>query len=135
MASWGGLKNKVHSMVLANFIMGSCTVALGLVPIFWVYSVFMMIAGIAMPLFNAPSTVLLQQKVEDSYRGRVFGVLGMIWSSMMPLGILVFGPMADAIRIEWILIGTGLLMCVQSLVMLNSKVMIEAGRPVEPAST
>ena len=78
MASWGGLKNKVHSMVLANFIMGSCTVALGLVPIFWVYSVFMMIAGIAMPLFNAPSTVLLQQKVEDSYRGRVFGVLGMI---------------------------------------------------------
>lgn len=72
-------------------------------------------------------------KVEDSYRGRVFGVLGMIWSSMMPLGSLVFGPMADVVRIEWLLVGTGLLMCVQSLVMPGNKVMIEAGRPVQPA--
>jgi DHA3 family macrolide efflux protein-like MFS transporter len=101
----------------------------GIVPFFWVYAAFMALAGIAMPLFNAPSNVLLQQKVEDSYRGRVFGVLGMIWSSMMPLGSLVFGPLADVVRIEWLLIGTGLLMCVQSVVMLSSKVMVEEGKP------
>jgi len=40
------------------------------------------------------------------FLGRVFGVLGMISSSMMPLGMLVFGPIADGIRIEWLLIGT-----------------------------
>jgi DHA3 family macrolide efflux protein-like MFS transporter len=133
MAAWGGLRNKVHSMVLANFIIGACTAALGIVPVFWVYLGFMVLAGSAMPLFNAPSMVLLQQKVEDSFRGRVFGVLGMITSSMMPLGILVFGPVADVVRIEWLLIGTGLLMCVQSLVMLGNKVMVEAGRPTAPS--
>ncbi|MGE5580303.1 MAG: MFS transporter [Bacillota bacterium] len=135
MASWGGLPNKVHSMVLANFIIGAFTAALGFVTPFWIYCGFMVLIGMAFPLFNAPSNVLLQQQVEDSYRGRVFGVQGMIWSSMMPLGSLVFGPLADVIRIEWLLIGTGLLMCVQSMVMLSSKVMVEAGRPVVPQPT
>ncbi len=131
MASWGGLRNKVHSMVLANFIIGACTLALGFVSVFWLYAALMVAIGLAMPLFNAPSNVVLQQEVEDSYRGRVFGVLGMIWSSAMPLGSLVFGPMADVIKIEWLLIGTGLLMCVQSMVMLSSKVMVDAGKPIE----
>lgn len=129
MASWGGLRNRVHSMVLANFIIGTCTAALGFAMPFWIYCGLMVVIGMSMPLFNVPSNLILHQQVEDSYRGRVFGVLGMIWSSMMPLGSLAFGPMADVIRIEWLLIGTGLLMCVQSMVMLGNRVMIEAGRP------
>lgn len=128
MASWGGLRNRVHSMVLANFIIGASTTALGFAMPFWVYCGLMVVIGMSMPLFNVPSNFILHQQVEDSYRGRVFGVLGMIWSSMMPLGSLAFGPMADVMPIEWLLIGTGLLMCVQSMVMLSSKVMVEAGR-------
>lgn len=62
--------------------------------------------------------------------GRVFGVMGMIANSMMPLGMLVFGPMADFIKIEWLLMGTGLVLVVQSLLMYENKVLIEAGRPV-----
>jgi len=56
--------------------------------------------------------------------------MGMIATSMMPLGMLIFGPVADYIRIEWLLIGTGLLLVVQSLFMLGSKALVEAGRPV-----
>lgn len=54
----------------------------------------------------------------------------MISSSIMPMAMLVYGPMADFIKIEWLLIGTGLLMVVQSLFMLNSKVLIAAGKPI-----
>lgn len=81
-----------------------------------------------MPMFNTPATVLLQEKVEEDYLGRVFGVLTMISTSMMPLGMLVFGPIADIIAIEWLLIGTGILIFALGFFLLGSKVLIEAGK-------
>jgi len=79
-------------------------------------------------MMNTPSTVLLQQKVEEEFLGRVFGVLSMISSSMMPLGMLVFGPLSDYFKIEWMLIGTGILMIVETIILLGNKVFIEIGR-------
>lgn len=128
MASWGGFKNKAHTMILSMLISGVCTFALGVVPVFAVYLVFMGITGITIPLFNTPSTVLLQEKVEENYLGRVFGVLTMISTSMMPLGMLVFGPISDIIKIEWLLIGTGALVFLLGFVMLSNKTLIQAGR-------
>jgi DHA3 family macrolide efflux protein-like MFS transporter len=112
-------------------MVGICTLALGVVPIFWLYLMFMVITGISIPFFNTPSMVLLQEKVEPDFLGRVFGVMGMISSSMMPLGMLVFGPIADIIRIEWLLIGTGFLMFIQSFFLIGSKDLVEAGKPKE----
>lgn len=128
MASWGGFRNKIYTMVLACLIMGAGTVALGFIPIFWLYNVVMAVVGLAMPMMNTPSTVLLQQKVEEEFLGRVFGVLSMISSSMMPLGMLVFGPLSDYFKIEWMLIGTGILMIVETIILLGNKVFIEIGR-------
>lgn len=129
MAYWGGFKNKVHSMTLSILIIGGCTFALGIIPVFSIYLVLMGLAGIAMPIFNTPFTVLLQEKVEADFLGRVFGVLGMISSTMMPLGMLLFGPLADIINIEWLLIGTGLLIFIEGFFLLGNKVLIEAGKP------
>lgn len=129
MASWGGFRNKIHTMTLSCLMIGACTLALGLVPAFWIYLIFMGLVGVAMPIFNTPSTVLLQEKVDENFLGRVFGVLAMITSSMMPLGMLVFGPLADAIPIEWMLIGTGVLLFVQGFFLAGSKVLVEAGKP------
>ncbi|MFA7467166.1 MAG: MFS transporter [Desulfotomaculaceae bacterium] len=130
MTTWGGFKNRVHTMTLSMLITGACTVALGLVPVFWIYLIFMGLVGIAMPIFNTPSTVLIQEKVDVNYLGRVFGVFGMIASAMMPLGMLVFGPVSDSLKIEWLLIGTGLLLFIQGFFLLGSKVLIEAGKPI-----
>ena len=129
-ASWGGFKNKVHTMVFASLLMGVCTFALGIVSIFWIYLIFMAVFGIAMPVFNTPTTVLLQEKVEESYLGRIFGVFGMISTSMMPLGMLIFGPIADVIKIEWLLTGTGLLILLLTFFLARNKVLLEAGKPV-----
>lgn len=128
MASWGGFKNKIHTMALSVFVTGIGTLALGLAPTFWLYTFFMGLIGIVMPVFNTPSTVLLQEKVEPDFLGRVFGVLGMISSSMMPLGMLIFGPIADIIEIEWLLIGTGVVIFIQGWFMLKNKVLLEAGK-------
>ena len=128
-AVWGGFKNRTYTMALSSIIFGVCTFLLGIVPNFWFYCSIMALAGVAMPLFNTPSTVLLQEKVEGDYLGRIFGVLTMISTSMMPLGMLIFGPFSDFIKIEWLLLGTGVAMFVLSFVLVGNKVLVEAGKP------
>jgi MFS transporter, DHA3 family, macrolide efflux protein len=135
-ASWGGFRNKITTMTLASLVMGICTLALGIVTNFWVYLGFMALFGVAMPIFNTPTTVLLQEKIEENYLGRVFGVMGMISTSMMPLGMLLFGPIADFIKIEWLLVGTGVLILVLSVLLGRDNVLLEAGEPeVKEAGT
>jgi DHA3 family macrolide efflux protein-like MFS transporter len=89
----------------------------------------MAIIGVSMPLFNTPFTVLLQQKVDPAYLGRVFGVFSMISSSVMPLAMLFFGPLADVIKIEWMLFVTGTIMAIEGWVMSRNKKLLRAGAP------
>ncbi|MCS0788412.1 MFS transporter [Cytobacillus pseudoceanisediminis] len=129
-ASWGGYPNKIKTMTLASLIMGICTLALGIVPVFWIYLVFMALFGVAMPIFNTPTTVMLQEKIEENYLGRVFGVMGMISTSMMPIGMLIFGPIADIIAVEWLLAGTGAFIILLAFILGRDQVLLEAGKPV-----
>ncbi|MBB3113798.1 DHA3 family macrolide efflux protein-like MFS transporter [Paenibacillus phyllosphaerae] len=133
-ASWGGFRNKVHTMTMANLMMGVCTFALGMIPNFWIYLVAMAVFGIAMPIANTPTTVMLQEKVDPNYLGRIFGVFGMISTSMMPMGMLIFGPLSDVIEIEWLLVGTGVLIVILALLFVGNKQLLEAGRPAEKSA-
>lgn len=130
LSTWGGFKNRAYTMAASTLVSGACTVALGIVPVFWVYLFFMGMIGVAMPSFNIPATVLIQEKVEEEYMGRVFGVMTMITSSMMPIGMLLFGPLADFIKVEWLLLITGLFIFIEGIVLFNNKVLIEAGKPI-----
>jgi DHA3 family macrolide efflux protein-like MFS transporter len=130
-ASWGGFKNKIHTMVASTLLIAICTILLGAIPVFWIYSIFMGFVGMGMPLFNTPFTVLLQQNVEEEFLGRIFGVFGMISSSIMPLAMLIYGPIADLMRIEWLLLGTGVFMLLESFIMLKNKVLISAGSEIK----
>lgn len=49
----------------------------------------------------------------------------------MPIAMLVFGPLADVIPIEYMLIITGVILSIQSLYMIKSRTMILAGLPKE----
>ena len=129
-ASWGGFKNKMHTMVLSCLVNGVCVFALGVTPVFWLYLVFSGLIGVIIPFFNTPLSVLLQQKIEGDYLGRIFGVFTMISSAAMPLGMLVFGPVADIVQNEWLLIGSGIKLFAESFFLLGSKDLIEAGKPV-----
>ena len=128
MGTWGGFSNRVRTMALSSFLMGILTLALGLVPIFWIYLGIMGLTGISMPMFNTPAIVLLQEKVETAFMGRVFGVMGMISSIMMPLGMLVFGPMADRVKIEWLLVGSGAVIALLGFFLAWNRDLVAAGQ-------
>lgn len=126
-AAWGGFKNRVYTMVFSGALFGIGAFALGVVPDFWIYLGIMALMGLGMPAFNTPSMVMLQEKVEPDYLGRVFGVMSMISTSLMPLSMLVFGPLADVFSVELLLIITGPLMLGISLIILRSKTLVDAG--------
>jgi DHA3 family macrolide efflux protein-like MFS transporter len=43
--------------------------------------------------------------------------------------MLVFGPISDSVAIEWLLLGTGALVLIQSIFLLVSRTLREAGQP------
>lgn len=130
-AFWGGFKNRIHSIAFAILMMGVCTVLLGIISNFWFYSLVMALFGLVIPLLSATTIVLLQEKVAEDYLGRVFGVETMIATAMMPLGMLFFGPLADLVRIEWLLLVSGLLLLIVTLFMFNDNQLLRAGVPKE----
>jgi len=127
---WGGFRNRIVTITAAIAWMSACTIALGVVPNFIVYLLFMGLYGIAMPFLNSPMNVIFQEKVDPNYLGRVFGILGMISTSMMPIGMLIFGPLADVISIELLLVITGCILLVLCLVFGRNRNLLEAGEPV-----
>jgi DHA3 family macrolide efflux protein-like MFS transporter len=55
----------------------------------------------------------------------VFGVLSMIFSVSFPLGMIVFGPLADVIPINWIFIGSGIILLMLSVFLYSSRTLRE----------
>ena len=108
-AVWGGLRNKVVTVLVSSLVFGALTLALGLSTNMWVFFGFMLLVGLAVPFFSTPATTLLQERVEPEYQGRVFGFVGVVMATAMPFGMIVFGPLADVVPVEWVLIGAGIL--------------------------
>lgn len=124
LAAWGGFHNRMRTVILGCVAMAVCAIGLGLIPAFWPYLACMAAFGFALPLLNTPSTVLLQERVEESYMGRVFSVMGMISSSLMPMSMLVFGPLAEIVRVEWLLVGSGAALLLMTAFMSLDRVLM-----------
>lgn len=128
-STWGGFKNRVKTMGIAVFVMGVGTVLLGVGLPFWIYLGMMVLIGIMMPMFNTPAVVMLQENVDSAYMGRVFSVITMVNTSMMPLGMLFFGPLADRIPIEWLLLATGAVILITASIVFFDRTIMKIGLP------
>jgi len=132
-ALWGGFNNRIVTAGIAISIMGFGVLMLGIVSNFYIYIAFMLMQGIVLPFYNTPMTVILQEQVDLAYMGRVTSISTMINSIAMPIGIAVFGPLADILDIEWLMIVSGGLMLVFGFLYFMNQPMMKAG--VKPAKT
>jgi DHA3 family macrolide efflux protein-like MFS transporter len=123
-AAWGGPKNKVLMIAAAALAFGGLSIALGLSPNVWVFFGFMLIVGLAVPFFSTPSMTLLQLRVEPEKQGRVFGFVGIVMAVAMPLGMVIFGPLADQIPVQWVIVGAGIL----TFIVVGIALAVPAGR-------
>jgi len=69
--------------------------------------------------------------VEEEYLGRVFSVLTMLSTSIMPLGMLIFGPLAEIVRIEWLLVATGACLFALGISLPANRLLMEAGKKAD----
>lgn len=126
-ASWEGFKNRIHTMSLSLIIMGSASVVLSLSTWFPIYLMAMFVIGLSLTYYNSPAYVLIQEKVEPNYLGRVFSVMTMISSSMMPIGMMIFGPLSEVLTIDSIVIFSGSMMMLITFGFLFNKRLVNAG--------
>jgi DHA3 family macrolide efflux protein-like MFS transporter len=115
MAFWGGFKNHFRTIGMSCILWAVLFAGLGLAPFFVLYLILMFLSGMPMPFMGAASTTLLQEMVDQDKQGRVFGVQQLIMSTVMPLGMVIFGPIADIITIEVVMVLSSALMAIPGL--------------------
>lgn len=119
-SAWGGFPNRMKTTMLAAAFYGFLMLGLGLAPLFPLYLVCNTLIGITSPCYNTPITVALQERVEPSMLGRVFSLMQIATSCALPLGMVLFGPLADRVPVQWLLIGAGCLVLGASAVMAGA---------------
>lgn len=120
-AFWGGFENRRKTISIAYILFGICTIGLGSVTHFIYYLVIIFLSGFIMPSVTSPSTVLLQEVVSPTMHGRVFSVIQIVSSVSVPSGMLIFGPLADICKIEYILIITGIITLVTGILFYRNR--------------
>ena len=120
MGTWGGFSRKEKTLSAGLVLFGAMTVLMGTTPDFPLYLVFMLVYGIALTAVQTTITTLLQECTDASVRGRVFGMLGSVYSGFLPLGMAVFGPLSDQMPLQWIMTASGIfLICTGSWIRVS----------------
>ncbi len=98
-AWWGGFKNGINTISLSCFVIGITNALLGL-PNFYIYLSLLFVMGVFVSFFSSVEMTLFQEKVEADMQGRIFGLVQIVATGIMPLGMLIFGPLGDVVSIE-----------------------------------
>lgn len=112
----GNFQDKIKTIALCVFAFGVTFALLGFAGNLILYLIIMGIAGIFMPIIITAETVLIQEIVEPAMMGRVFSLIQIIAASAMPIAIVFFGPLADAVSVELILIVSGVLLTLVGII-------------------
>ncbi|NLG98718.1 MAG: MFS transporter [Chloroflexi bacterium] len=116
----GSFKDKIRTIALCLFAFGVTFGLLGVAKPFWVYLTVMGIAGLFMPILATAQTVFIQEIAQPAMLGRVFSILQIVATTAMPIAILFFGPLADVVPVESILVVTGVLLALVGLIYQRS---------------
>ncbi len=118
--TWGGFKNRVKTLVVGIIAFGALAIGMGATDNFVVYLILMAVYGVALTMVQTASTTLLQENTSSDMIGRVFGLFGAMYSGFLPLGMLVFGPLADAVSMRLLMVTSGvMLLAMAAGILLN----------------
>lgn len=107
LTAWGGFRNRAHTLFLAGAGYGILMVCMGMASHFLVYLLFNTLIGFTAPSYSASLNVLIQENVPSELLGRAFSFVQLAGSCAFPAGMLLFGPLADALQVNHLLVGCG----------------------------
>ena len=106
----GQFRDKTLTMAICISAFGVMFGLLGVAWNFLSFLAFMGIAGFFMPVIATALTVYIQENAPSEVLGRVFSVTHLISTGSMLVAIMFFGPLADVVKIESILLLCGALL-------------------------
>ncbi len=111
LSSWGGFKRKIITSLTGVIGIGVGVIMIGAAPtnLFFLILVANFVIGMTQVFANGPLTAIFQGAIEPDMQGRVFSLLNAGATAMVPLSLLVAGPISDWLGVRiWYLIGGGL---------------------------
>ena len=121
MGTWGGFKRREKTLVVGLSAFGALAIGMGLSKNIFLYLSLMLFYGVALTMVQTATTTMIQEKASAAMQGRVFGLLGSVYSGFLPVGMAVFGPLADAMPLEWIMVFSGVALLLVALFAHKSK--------------
>ncbi len=107
MSAWGGFKSRVKTLLCGLAAFGALAIGMGASTNFILYLALMLLYGVALTMVQTATTTLIQERSQPAMQGRVFGLLGSAYSGFLPVGMAVFGPLADAVPLQMVMIASG----------------------------
>lgn len=121
LGTWGGFKDRMRTFIYGLLGFGLLSLILGFTYQFWLFAACMFFMSFFIPVVQSSTTTMLQEHVPEDKQGRIFGLLGAMYSGFMPLGTAIFGPLADAVKIQWLVIICGVFIVSLGLLQLVRK--------------
>lgn len=135
LGAWGGFSNRVRTLLFGLGSFGLLAFAMGAIKSFIVYLVLMVVLGVALTMVQTAVTTLIQEKSAPDMQGRVFGFLGTMYSGFLPIGMAVFGPLADHVSLRILMMVSGALLTIAAIVCRAQRAFYAAGeKPAKAAA-
>jgi DHA3 family macrolide efflux protein-like MFS transporter len=108
LSAWGGFKRRIMTSFLGIVGLGLGVILTGLAPanMFWLLLTSHFLIGFMQVLANGPLGAIFQSTIEPDYQGRVFSLINAGATAMMPLSLLIAGPVSDWLGVRvWYVFG------------------------------
>ncbi len=105
---WGGFKRRIDTSLAALMFMGLAVFLMGMVPtgLFVALGAAAFLVGMMQSLVNGPLQAVFQATIDPAMQGRMFTLIGSLAGGMAPLGLVIAGPVADALGVRvWYAVG------------------------------
>ena len=108
LSAWGGFRRRILTSLMGLVGIGLGFLLVGLVP----SSAFLLavggffLAGVMNPITNGPILSIIQASVDPGMQGRVFTLVQSMSAAATPIGMIIAGPVADALGVRlWYVVG------------------------------
>ncbi|MCB8928641.1 MAG: MFS transporter [Ardenticatenaceae bacterium] len=108
LGAWGGFKRNIVTSMLGLMGMGVGTLFFALAPAtaLWLAILGALLVGVMTTMTMGPFYAMIQTIVEPDMQARIFSLLSSVGSAIVPVGLLIAGPIADRFSIQvWFLFG------------------------------
>ena len=108
LGAWGGFKRNIVTSMLGLMGMGIGTLIFAVAPAtaLWLAILGALLVGIMTTMTMGPFYAMIQTIVEPDMQARIFSLLSSVGSAIVPIGLLIAGPVADRFSIQvWFLFG------------------------------